>query len=355
MAEFLKKASLILIFPSVVFVAAALPLGCSLSKDVGVYKSQDSGATWQQKVTISKKENIAGKDILSMAQDTINSEILFIGTKGSGLYKSLDGADTWQQVVDKNNVLQISDDVYDIAISGKNPSLIYLAIYGSGFGRVLRSQDGSQSWEEIYVISQGGILVNRVAVDSLVDAIIYVGTAQGGFLKSIDYGLSWQPLKWFAGGVSDIKIDRRNNQIIYINIPGRGIYKSSDQGQNWQLLAGSMKNFIGNDQIGALLIDRLDSKILYTSLKDTLLISYDQGQTWQKINILIPAGSVKISTLAQDPQNSQILYYSAGSVLYKTINYGQTWTTYQIPSSKKINLILIDQMSPDIIYVGMRS
>jgi len=355
MAEFFKKASLVVIFPSLVFVAAALPLRCSLSKDNGIYKSQDSGVTWQQKVTISKKENIAAKDILSMAADSLNPEILFIGTRSSGLYKTLDGAESWQQVIDKNNILQNSDDVYDIAISQKNVNFIYLAIYGGGFGRVLRSQDGGQTWEEAYVISQSGMPVYKVAIDPVSEAVIYVGTAQGGFLKSSDYGSSWQPLKWFDGGVSDIKIDNRNNQMIYVNVPGRGIYKSSDQGANWQLLADSMKSFGGAEQVGTLLIDRQDSKILYASLKDALLVFYDQGQTWQEISILMPTGSATISSLAQDPQNSQILYYGAESVLYRTANNGQTWMTLQIPSGKKINLIKIDSVSSDIIYVGMRN
>jgi photosystem II stability/assembly factor-like uncharacterized protein len=351
--RFFKKASLVFILPSLVFLSAALPFRCSVSSDSGIFKSNDSGYSWQQKATISNKENIASTDILSIAIDPLNPQIIFSGTKGSGLYQSLDGAETWQLVVDENNVLQKSDDVYDIAINQHNPNFIYLAVYSGGFGKVLRSYDGGKSWEEAYVISQSGMPVYRVVIDPANEAVIYVGTAQKGLLRSQDYGLSWQPLKWFDGAVFDIKIDARNNQTIYVSTSGKGIHKSVDQGSNWQSLVASMKSFKGSEQTGSILIDQQDSRILYVSLKDALLVSYDQGATWQKVNIVMPTGSVTIASLIQDPQNSGIIYYGAGSVLYRTTNYGQTWTTHQIPSTKKVNVIKIDPASSDIIYVGM--
>jgi photosystem II stability/assembly factor-like uncharacterized protein len=353
MREILKKATLVLIFPSTVFTFAALPLSCSLARDDGIYKSDDSGANWQQTVTISKSENIGSRDILGMAIDPLNPQIILAGTKGNGLYRSLDGAVSWQPVSDKNNVLQKSDDIYDIAISQKNPKLIYLATYSGGYGRVLRSQDSGQSWEEVYVISQSGMPVNKVLIDPANDSTIFAGTAQGGFLKSTDFGSAWQALKWFGNSISEVKIDPRNAQIIYLNVAGKGMYKTTDGGGSWQLLVNSVKNFVTSQPIGTFFIDRQDSRILYASQKDSLLISYDSGGTWQKVDILIPAGSATISSLAQDPQNSGIIYYSAGSVMYRTTNYGQTWTTYQVPSSKKINVIKIDPTSTNIIYIGM--
>src|SRR4030042_690014 len=350
---FFKKARLVFILPSLIILSAALPFRCSVSKDAGIFKSENSGYNWQQKVTISNKENIAGTDILSIVQDPLNPLILFIGTRGSGLYRSLDGSETWQQVSDGNNILQKSDDIYDIAINQNNPNFIYLAVFGGGFGKVLRSQDGGQRGEEVYVISQSGMPVHRVVIDPVSEAVIYIGTAQKGLLRSLDYGLSWQPLKWFDGAVFDIKIDTKNNQIIYISTSGKGIHKSVDQGSNWQSLAASMKSFKGSEQAISILIDQQDSKILYVSLKDVLLVSYDQGQTWQKMNILIPAGSATIGALIQNPQNSSNIFYGAGSVLYRTINYGETWITHQIPSTKKVNVIKIDRTSSDTIYVGM--
>jgi photosystem II stability/assembly factor-like uncharacterized protein len=195
--------------------------------------------------------------------------------------------------------------------------------------------------------------VNKVLIDPANDSTIFAGTAQGGILKSTDFGSAWQALKWFGSSISEVKIDPRNAQIIYLNVAGKGMYKTTDGGGSWQLLVNSVKNFVTSQPIGTFFIDRQDSRILYASQKDSLLISYDSGGTWQKVDILIPAGSATISSLAQDPQNSGIIYYSAGSVMYRTTNYGQTWTTYQVPSSKKINVIKIDPTSTNIIYIGM--
>jgi photosystem II stability/assembly factor-like uncharacterized protein len=235
MRKFFHKAAFIIIFPTL-FLTAAFPFSCNLSSDGGVYKSQDNGASWAQKVKISNKQTIGGKDILSIAIDPLNPVTLYAGTSGSSVYKSMDEAETWTQLADKNNVLDKGADVYDIAIDPKNSSSIYLAVFQNSFGQVLKTEDGGQSWREIYVVSQQKLIVKKISVDNFNDSILYIGTSDGGMFKSADYGASWKALGWFGDGISDIKIDPKNDETVYFSALSKSVYKSVDQGQNWQSL-----------------------------------------------------------------------------------------------------------------------
>jgi photosystem II stability/assembly factor-like uncharacterized protein len=353
MRKFFNQAAIAFIFPSLVFSAAALPFKCNISKDGGVYKSKDGGFVWEQKVKISKNETFARVDVLSMAIDKVNPNIIFLGSRGDGIYLSTDEGENWQPLADKNKILDSRAVVYDIKIDEKNPATIYSAVFQNNFGKALRSYDNGNSWQEIYVVSGGGSTVNNVEIDSLNNGIIYLGTSGGDFLKSTDFGLSWQMIKRFSSSVNNIKVDPKNNQIIYAVTGGHGLFKSIDQGQNWQGMAEKMKQFKGTEKISGFLIDPRDSNILYLFLKDAFLKSYDGGQAWQEISTLMSSGSIFISAVAQDEKNADTLYYCAGSVLYKTVNGGQTWATQQIPSSRKVKFIKIDPLSPVIIYVGM--
>jgi len=147
----LVKLTTVIVFQGLFLTTAIFPWRCGLSQDGGVFRSDDFGDSWQQKVKISEKQTIANKDILSLAIDPINPSILYLGTQGDGLYKSSNEAEIWEQVLDKNNILDKRADIYDIEINPKKPNFIYLAVFQNDFGRVLRSQDSGKTWQEIYV------------------------------------------------------------------------------------------------------------------------------------------------------------------------------------------------------------
>ncbi|MFH0852484.1 MAG: hypothetical protein V1845_02695 [bacterium] len=352
MPKFFEKANFIFIAPVFVFTAAVLPFSCNLSKDGGIFRSDDFGSTWQQKVKISAKQDIGRMGVLSLAIDNARPSILFMGTQGNGIYKSENEGETWQQLSDNNNVLYKRADVYDVEIDNKNPNYIFAAVLQNSFGKLLRSQDGGVSWQEGYVISKEGAAVTAVEADRRNEGFLYIGTSEGGLLKSMDYGTSWQSLKWFSSGISDIKIDPKSSQIIYVNTENNGLQKSSDFGQTWQELPLGAKDFLGTKKAIGFVIDPRDSGILYAALADAIMKSGDAGQTWQDLKILMPESSTAISAIIQDQLNPETIYYAAGSVFYRSANSGQTWTTQQISTSRKIELIKIDPMSPNLIYLG---
>ena len=182
-----------------------------------------------------------------------------------------------------------------------------------------------------------------------------MGTAQGGFLKSADYGKSWESLKWFDDVISDIVINPRDTRIVYVSTFKKGIYITADKGLTWQSLEKSLKPFKEAERVEKIVIDPQRPNIIYAGSQFGLLRSNDGGANWQAVNVIIPPQSIPILSLAVNPQNTNHLYYGAGSVLYRSLDQGENWTVHSLSSSKIIKTILVDPVNPDVVYVGMGS
>lgn len=314
--------------------------------DAGVFISYDRGESFQHKVFISNKRTIANFDILTIKSDPKNDKIIYLGTKGNGLWKSLDGGEVWYQIIDKNRRLDSRANVYDVAIDPQDSNNIYAGVYSGYYGRFLKSQDAGRSWQETYTTSRQKYAVFGAEIDQFNPSIIYMATAEGGVLKSADYGQSWRVVKWFSKAILDIQIDPRNNQIIYIIIDGNGLYKTIDGGANWQNLK---KNF----NQGTLILNQENSDVIYLGLEDGLSKSLDGGASWQAVNIIIPANALPILSAAIDPKDSNRIYYGAGSVIYRSLDGGRNWNLQTLPTSKLIKVLYIAENEPNIVYIGI--
>lgn len=299
---------------------------------------------------ISKRRSAATLDVLSVKIDPRDPNILYLGSRGEGLLKSIDGGESWYRLADKNRNLSQRANVYDIAVDPQNNGNIYIGTYQDRFGRLFRSSNAGKSWEEVYRVSREKYAIFAVEIDSYNPSVIYVGTAEGGLLKSADYGKSWQIIKWFDDVISDIKVTPLDTRIVYVSTLQQGIYRTTDKGASWQKLAG-LQNFLEASQIESLTIDPSRPAVLYAGYRSGLLQTSDSGQSWQRVNIVIPPVSVPVQAMALDPAGT--LYYGAGNLVYRSQDNGQTWTIHPIASVKRVQVIAVAPQSPNVVYVGM--
>jgi len=346
------KKSFFIIIPIFTFLAA-MPFQCAVSRDGGVFKSTDWAENWQQKITIDQKTNISRIDVLSVAVDPKDSQIIYIGTKDSGLYKSTIGGDAWFKVNDAKKALSNKATIYKIVIDPADSNRIYMAAIQDSKGRLFRSEDAGQNWQETYVTASLKYPIYALAVDMNQPSAVYLGTAQGGLLKSDDYGKSWKTIKWFEDIITDIAISPQNSQIVFVGTDEDGIFKTADNGLNWQSFEQQFKKLKAAKKIKALLIDQKNPNIIYCGSEYGLMQSQDNGQTWSEMKIIIPVKSIPIYSLALDPQNSDILYYGAGSNIYQTKDKGLNWAVYELSSKRTVKTIAIDPFDSKIIYIGM--
>ncbi len=192
-----------------------------------------------------------------------------------------------------------------------------------------------------------------MAVDNYDSAVVYMGTAQGGFLKSTDYGKSWQIIKWFDDTISDIAINPHDTRVVYVSTFKKGIYKTSDKGENWQSFKENLKKFRHSQKVEELVIDPQRPNIIYAGSAYGLLTSNDGGENWQEVKIIMPPKSLPVLSLAIDPQNTDHLYYGAGPVLYRSLDQGKNWTVHELASQRSVKAIIVDPKDSNLVYAGM--
>jgi len=123
---------------------------------VGVYKSTDYGATWNQVY------NIGGTSIACSSDGTI----VYVVNLGDGLYKSTDSGDTWNKVTFlPNNTLpggNANPENFDSHFGGYQlPNIYQVACDSTGSKLIMttnaaaaiyRSIDGGSTWSFIYAV-----------------------------------------------------------------------------------------------------------------------------------------------------------------------------------------------------------
>jgi photosystem II stability/assembly factor-like uncharacterized protein len=314
---------------------------------LGIFKSDDEGITWQQKVKIDKKKTIKDVEVLSIKIDPTNSKTIYIGTKEKGVYKSTDGAEAWQQTS-----LKVGD-VYAIDIDPKNTNTIYAAGYFGTLGKIYKSNNGGEKFEEIYSETHEKTQVLSLGVDSYDPRKIYAGTKAGALLKSEDSGRSWVVKQWLNNDVVEIAISPRDTRHILVGTRSDGIYETKNGGQKWVKLDEALSRFAKAKNVHSLIFSPKVFGTVYLGSSFGLLKSEDDGKTWKSISLLVEPGEASIIKVALDPQDPQKIYLGLDSTIYKSSDGGKSWTVKKITSGL-IQAIACDPQEPKVIYVGIK-
>lgn len=344
----MKKIIFISLLSFLVFSGAA----CQKTYyDLGIYKSDDAGVSWQQKIKIGKKKALATQEVLALTLDPQNSDIIFAGTKGKGIFKSIDGAESWQ----KTSIAQ--GEITSIVIDPKDSNIIYVANYIGEFGKIYKSEDGGNNFSEIYSETHSTIPVFALAVDWYDTRKIWAGTKKGAILKSDDSGRNWVVKKWLQDEIMQIAISSKDSRHIVVGMRASGLWETEDGGNNWKqindtFLAG--KSGVLNSQklqVHQLIFDKKGT--LYFASKYQLLKSKNEGKTWKEINLLTRPGEASLMRAAIDPFDPNVIYVGLDSNIYKSEDRGKNWKVKKITSGR-IAALSINPNDSNKIYVGIR-
>ena len=340
-----------LFFVFSLFLMAGLLSACSLvgqpqaSTDGGIFKSVDSAETWMHKVLISQTNKgastIATANTSLLVFDSKDKNKLYLSTKGNGVFKTENGGDNWQQTT-----LNTGEYV-SIAIDPRNTDVLYVA-RGS---TIQKSIDGMKTWQTIYVETRPGQSITSVIVDLSDPSKIYA-TTNTGILKSFDYGNTWQVLKWVGNNVNKLYMSEKDTRTIYLVTTNAGIFKTTDSGENWQDISQGLQKYPGGNNIKWFYFDP-KTELIYLGTDYAPIKSEDGGKTWTPLETLIPFGSLPIQTVAVNPKNNKDIFFTVSNIIYKSVDGGQTWKTLKtVNTGRIINYFLINQDSPNIIYIG---
>jgi photosystem II stability/assembly factor-like uncharacterized protein len=328
----------------------------------GVFKSVDGGKTWEHKVAIEGSElRLDQIKIGSMAIDPQDNKVLYLGTLADGLYKTQNGGDSWFKVQDSNGALKESTSIYDISVESGNSNIIYLATLNENRGVLIKSEDGGKTWIESYISSEAGKQINRVQIDSNNRNVVYIGTEQGGLLKSENRGRDWVAINWFEEGVKNFVVDFKNPNGIMV-LTEESMFKTVDGGKDpvksWEDLSKKIKEPVDSridfKKISSMTIDNKNPLIIYLTYVNLIIITKDGGQTWELLNTITPALTAvnTIPNIRQIGMFDETIYYGAGNALYKSENKGASWSSVDIPIKGDAQYTVSDYSDPNIIYVG---
>jgi photosystem II stability/assembly factor-like uncharacterized protein len=316
--------------------------------DIGLFRSEDAGATWQSSTAgvpadwvnttywLAFDPKVRGRmwSVNSYTHDLPRPKMWRhqdpANYKG-GVCVSDDGGKTWQ----KSNAGMDETAATHILLDPSSPPEARV-LYVAGFGRgVYKSTDGGKTWSlKNQGIKQGQPFAWRLSLAS--EGTLYVviarrsedgsiGNANDGALyRSKDGAEHWEPVALPSGvnGPNALTIDPKAPQRLYLSAwarasgthgDGGGIFLSEDGGRSWRQI------FDRDRHMYDLTIDPNDTKMLYASgFESSAWRSIDRGEHWSRI----PGFNFKWSyRVILDPSDANKIYVSTfgGSVWHGSL------------------------------------
>ena len=227
--------------PNIVYVAAQGAL-YSKNQDRGVFKSMDGGVTWKKVLYVDDKTGC-----VELSMDMNNPRVLYAamneygrlpwkvisGGEGSGLYKSTDSGESWEKI---HTGLPKELGKMAVSVSRANSNKVYLLLESDSdkeLGGLFVSNDAGSNWTRVtndHRLIQRAWYYIELFTDPKDENTIYVLSAPA--LRSLDGGKTWENLSGTHGDYHDLWINPNNSRnMVIANDGGAGI--SVNFGKTW--------------------------------------------------------------------------------------------------------------------------
>jgi photosystem II stability/assembly factor-like uncharacterized protein len=271
----------------------------------GVYRSSNSGTTWEKVDNDYDVENVFasfGWFFGNIRVSPVDKDELYL--LGQVLMKSTDGGVEWEFIAQDNHV-----DNHGLEIHPQNPDFM---VSGND-GGVYISQDSGDSW--VHVETLPITQFYECEIDNSVPHRIYGGTQDNGTIVTLDGEIdNFQRI--LGGDGFHVLVNPNDNTYAYAEFQFGNLFRSDNGGNSYQYAFG--------------------------------------GEDGDRHNWNTP--------VVFDPSNPQTLYYGADK-LYRSTNHAVSWeaisgdlTDGEHPSGATsfgtISAIAVAPSNPDVIYVG---
>ncbi len=338
----------------------------------GVYKTIDGGGTWRQVLYVNETTSAA-----DLSMDITNPRILYAGMwdnkrdpwrvrsggQGSGIYKSTDSGETWEKM--EKGLPEVMGKVA-VDVSPANSNRVFANIEAEGEkGGVYLSEDAGKSWKQV---SSDRITVARawyyieIFADPQDQETVYVLNAP--MLKSIDGGKTFKPIQVPHGDQHQMWINpKKTSNIILANDGGACI--SFNGGDSW-----STQNNQPTAQFYRVITDNQVPYHIYAGQQDNTTVAIAsktiaggiQESDWYRV-----AGGESAFLAFNNPANPEKIYGSSiqgfidvfdkntkmvkSIMAYPAINLGS------VPKDQKYRFnwngpLIHNEKNPRVIYQG---
>ena len=310
--------------PNVIYVGMGehAPRGVMTSHGDGVYKSTDSGKTWQH-LGLAETQHIA-----RIVIHPKNPEVVFVAAQGAlhgpspqrGIFKSTDGGKTWARVLFVNELTGCSE----LSIDFSNPQVLYATMW----------EHQRKPWK---VISGGQ------------GSGVYKSTDAGETWKKIEEGLPEKK------GKMAITVSRSNPNKVYALVEGDsqeekgGLFVSSDGGKNWSVRSKDHRLIQRAWYYTEVFVDPLDEQTVYV-LSAPALRSIDGGKSWQTLSGT--HGDYHDLWINPSDSRNMVIANDGGAAI--SFNYGKSWSRQDNMPTAQFYRVNVDNQFPYRIYGGQQ-
>ncbi len=286
---------------------------------VGLYRSTDLGANWQQVTSFAG----SGFDKRGLI---LKGDTLYLAGDG-GVFRSTDNGNFW------NNYLGNVFAGARISSYAFVDSFSFVGQMNLGYG-MLRSTDGGKFWirKNNGLTNAGSRNINKL---TKIGSTIFAGTAAGIYYSS-DYGESWNPTLFPAQYI--LELYAHGNTLFAFS--EYLLYRSTDMGQTWTQVTN------GIDPWDWLDITSSGSRLFLCG--GGIFTSTNDGVSWSNITGNLAPVQFYAIAIAGDT-----IYTATAFNCYYSINLGQSWTLIPntgLPLTPSFRHLLVHG---GYIYAGM--
>lgn len=330
----------------------------SLSKDGGVFRTENFGGTWTHLTQVEGGGDLQSTAVFDIQFHPSNPNILYAVTS-RGFFGSQNKGEEWKKIA--TGLAKEDEFIQSFAIDPKNPSNIYLAVSLKQQGRILKSRGGGStdspqgSFYEVYSSASSKDRIMGVWVDSYDPSTVYAGSASGLFLESKDFGESWRIKREFQAPIRGLFMVPSDTRIMYLAVGGGKLFRTVNQGGSWEDISDSLARLATAFEIQGLAIDTHDENTLYVATSIGLFKSANRGGSFSQVILLVSGGTASVRAVTLDPKSRNSIYVGLDSQVHKSDDGGKSWQIKQLATTRKISVIKVKPDDAKTLFVGVGS
>ncbi len=251
----------------------------------GIFKSESDGDNWSE--WLDESTGLTNTTIHDIAINTQDPEILFAATEG-GIFKSDDAGESWEPVYENKPVLQIE-------FSQVNPEIIYAVTKEN----MIRSINGGQDWEKVWQ----DVVTHPISILALKTEpeFLYASTEEG-LLKSFNGGRNWVSDDTFSSLPVTASYAYPNNISHLLFASGEKISQTKNGGDTWTSFPPILIEFKEGTSATHKItqIETIDRKTIFAATTSGLFMSLNEGKNWENINLSGAANQLSQSEMKMD-------------------------------------------------------